>query len=69
MASRRRPRANTEYAALYTAALNEFAAGLSGLVTALEDPRLIREVLGRIHETMAALVLAEFECERRLADG
>lgn len=50
----------------YTAELNRFSGELCARLVELEDQGLLAEVLGRVRETIAAMLLVEFECECRL---
>lgn len=54
---------------VYTAALNQFSGELCARLVELEDEQLVGEILDRVRETIAAMLLVEFECECRLRRG
>lgn len=54
---------------VYTAELNRFSGELCARVADLEDDDLTGEILSRVRETIAAMLLIEYECECRLGRG
>jgi hypothetical protein len=54
---------------VYTAELNRFSGELCARVADLEDDAEAAAVLDRVRETLAALLMIEYECECRVRRG